>query len=193
MRQLIRASPRAPCGCNKHPHLRVVLERLLSRLALFATCRTFSSSLERVHLSVAVETVTTGGGSRFRFEPPCDHFWIVGLTGSYPALTVGLVLVSRHRIRNPERDGKTDNRMLARFSVLIGRTKMVARHPPSRTFRIGHSRSGIADVEARRRTILRDHQCGLDFIGRVSFRYSAKTYLASAIISLPGPASSQSL
>src|ERR1700719_2579061 len=78
MRQLIRASPRVPRGCNKHPHLRVVLERLLSRLIFFATCRTFSSSLERVHLSVAVETVTTGGGSRFRFEPSCDHFWIVG-------------------------------------------------------------------------------------------------------------------
>ena len=32
--------------------------------------------------SVALETVTTGGGSRFRFEPPCHHFWIVGKPSS---------------------------------------------------------------------------------------------------------------
>jgi hypothetical protein len=43
MRQLMRTSPRALRGCTKHLYFRVVLERLLSRLTLFATCRTSSS------------------------------------------------------------------------------------------------------------------------------------------------------
>ena len=37
MPQLMRTSPCALCSCNNYLYLRVVLERLLRRLTLFAT------------------------------------------------------------------------------------------------------------------------------------------------------------
>ena len=51
------------------------------------------------------------------------------LTGSYPALTVGLVLICRHGGRNPEADaGYKISWMLARFPVLIPRSLASVRH-----------------------------------------------------------------
>jgi hypothetical protein len=37
MPQLMRTSPRAPCGCSNYLYLRVVIERLLRRVTVFAT------------------------------------------------------------------------------------------------------------------------------------------------------------
>jgi hypothetical protein len=62
MRQLIRASPRAPRGCNKHLRFRVVLERLLSRPTLFRDLPHFSSSLDREALGFS-PLVEAGGAN----------------------------------------------------------------------------------------------------------------------------------
>jgi hypothetical protein len=61
MPQLMRTSPRALCGCSNYLYFRVVLERLLRRLTLFATnaALLIIKKRERVHLSVVVKAVTT--------------------------------------------------------------------------------------------------------------------------------------